>query len=256
MSEHILVSQSGQVRQLILNRADKKNALTLAMYNRLSEALLAADSDPEVRVIVLRAEGDSFCAGNDIADFVAAVNNPDAMQAPLNFLRAISGVSKPVIAAVSGAAVGIGSTMLLHCDLVVASQQTRFQLPFVKLGLVPEGGSSLIMPQLAGHRKAFELLVLGGPFDAETGVELGLVNQIVTPEQLQQRTMQLAEEVAALAPEAVRQSKALLKQNMHDQLQQVIQAEGELFAARLHSAEAQEALQAFIEKRSPDFSRF
>ena len=256
MSEHILVSQSGQVRQLILNRADKKNALTLAMYNRLSEALLAADSDPEVRVIVLRAEGDSFCAGNDIADFVAAVNNPDAMQAPLNFLRAISGFSKPVIAAVSGAAVGIGSTMLLHCDLVVASQQTRFQLPFVKLGLVPEGGSSLIMPQLAGHRKAFELLVLGEPFDAETGVELGLVNQIVTPEQLQQRTMQLAEEVAALAPEAVRQSKALLKQNMHDQLQQVIQAEGELFAARLHSAEAQEALQAFIEKRSPDFSRF
>lgn len=256
MSEHILVSQSGQVRQLVLNRADKKNALTLAMYNRLSEALLAADSDPEVRVIVLRAEGDSFCAGNDIADFVAAVNNPDAMQAPLNFLRAISGVSKPVIAAVSGAAVGIGSTMLLHCDLVVASQQTRFQLPFVKLGLVPEGGSSLIMPQLAGHRKAFELLVLGEPFDAETGVELGLVNQIVTPEQLQQRTMQLAEEVAALAPEAVRQSKALLKQNMHDQLQQVIQAEGELFAARLHSAEAQEALQAFIEKRSPDFSRF
>ncbi len=256
MSEHILESQSGQVRQLILNRADKKNALTLAMYNRLSEALLAADSDPEVRVIVLRAEGDSFCAGNDIADFIAAVNNPDAMQAPLNFLRAISGVSKPVIAAVSGAAVGIGSTMLLHCDLIVASEQTRFQLPFVKLGLVPEGGSSLIMPQLAGHRKAFELLVLGEPFDAETGVELGLVNQIVTPEQLQQRTMQLAEEVAALAPEAVRQSKALLKQNMHDQLQQVIQAEGELFAARLHSAEAQEALQAFIEKRSPDFSRF
>ncbi|MCV6612256.1 MAG: enoyl-CoA hydratase [Amphritea sp.] len=256
MSEHILVSQSGQVRQLILNRADKKNALTLAMYNRLSEALLATDSDPEVRVIVLRAEGDSFCAGNDIADFVAAVNNPDAMQAPLNFLRAISGVSKPLIAAVSGAAVGIGSTMLLHCDLVVASQQTRFQLPFVKLGLVPEGGSSLIMPQLAGHRKAFELLVLGEPFDAETSVELGLVNQISTPEQLQQRTMQLAEEIAALAPEAVRQSKALLKQNMHDQLQQVIQAEGELFAARLHSAEAQEALQAFIEKRSPDFSRF
>lgn len=256
MSDSVQISQTGPVRYLTLNRAEKKNALTLAMYNDLSAGLQAADQDSSVRVIVLRAEGDSFCAGNDIADFIGALNNPQAMQAPLTFLRTISAVAKPVVAAVSGAAVGIGSTLLLHCDLVIAAEQSRFQLPFVQLGLVPEGGSSLLMPQLAGHRKAFELLVLGQPFSARTAAELGLVNQVVEIEELPATVSQQAETIAALAPEAVRQSKALLKQNSHDQLQRVIVAEGELFAGRLHSAEAQEALQAFMQKRAPDFSRF
>lgn len=184
------------------------------------------------------------------------MDRPDAVQAPLKFLQTITTVSKPVIAAVPGVAVGIGTTMLLHCDLVVASEQARFQLPFVRLGLVPEGGASLLLPQLMGHRKAFELVVMGEAFHASLAADLGVVNQVVEHGKLMDIARSQAEKLAALAPEAVRQSKAMLRRGQQEQLQQVLVTEIEQFAARLKSPEAMEALQAFTEKRAPDFSKF
>jgi len=256
MTDQLLIQRNGSVLELTMNRPDKKNALTLAMYNQLSQALQSADSDPEVRVILLTGAGDCFSAGNDIADFIAALDRPDAVQGPLTFLQAISNLNTPIIAAVPGIAIGIGTTMLLHCDLVIASEQARFQLPFARLGLVPEGGSSYLIPQLLGHRRAFELLVMGEQFDAATARELGVINRVVEHQNLLDIARKQAGKLAALAPDAVRQSKAMLRSHQMAELQQVLVAEVEQFAARLKSPEAMEALQAFMEKRKPDFSRF
>ena len=256
MTDQLLIQRNGSVLELTMNRPAKKNALTLAMYQQLSEALQAADKDPQVRVVLLTGAGDCFSAGNDIADFLAVLGQPDAVQGPLSFLRSISGLNKPIVAAVPGIAVGIGTTMLLHCDLVIASDRARFQLPFARLGLVPEGGSSYLIPQLLGHRKAFELLVMGDQFDARTACELGIINQQVEYDELMATARQKADALAAMAPDAVRQSKAMLRRYQMDDLQQVLVAEIEQFAARLKSPEAMEALQAFMEKRAADFSRF
>ena len=256
MSETLLISTRERVREICLNRPDKKNALTLAMYQGLGQALKDADSDPEIRVILLTGAGDCFSSGNDIADFIAALDQPDAVQGPLGFLQAISTTKKPVIAAVPGIAVGIGTTMLLHCDLVLASDQARFQLPFARLGLVPEGGASYLLPQLAGHRKAFEMLVLGDVFEPQVAQQIGLVNRIISHAELSEQARQLAQQLAGMAPDAVQQSKSMLRSVGQEQLQQVLVAEVEQFAQRLTSAEAMEALQAFMEKRQPDFSRF
>lgn len=256
MNDILKVTLQDRVCQVLMNRPEKKNALTLEMYQGLTDAMIAADNNPEVRVIILGSTGDSFCAGNDIADFIAAVSRPDAIKVPLFFLQTLATLKTPLIAAVPGAAVGIGSTVLLHCDLVVASDQARFQLPFARLGLVPEGGSSLLVPQLVGHRRAFELLVLGDSFSAETASDLGLVNWVVTPDTLQTRALAAATKLAALAPEAVRQSKAMLRSHTQSQLEAVLVAEVNQFAERLTSEEAREALTAFMEKRAPDFSRF
>ena len=256
MSDSLLITSHGRVREICLNRPEKKNALTLAMYQGLSKALKEADQDPEIRVILLTGAGDSFSSGNDIGDFIASLNQPDAVQGPLGFLQAISTTRKPVVAAVPGIAVGIGTTMLLHCDLVLASDQARFQLPFARLGLVPEGGASYLLPQLAGHRKAFEMLVLGEPFGSDIAQQIGLVNRVVAHEQLFDEADKLALELAAMAPDAVQKSKQMLRASGQEQLQQVLVAEVEQFAKRLTSAEAMEALKAFMEKRVPDFSRF
>ncbi|WP_372597423.1 enoyl-CoA hydratase [Amphritea sp.] len=256
MSELLNVTTRDRICQILLNRPEKKNALTLAMYEALTQALVSADGDPDVRVILLGSTSDSFCSGNDIADFIAASSRPDAVAAPLSFLQTITSLAKPVMAVVPGAAVGIGTTLLLHCDLVIASDQARFQLPFARLGLVPEGGSSLLFPQLVGHRRAFELLVMGESFSAATARELGLINRVVMQQSLQDLAMLEAGKLAALAPEAVRLSKAMLRSHTQSQLEAVLVAEVEQFASRLGSAEAAEALQAFMEKREPDFSRF
>lgn len=256
MSEILNINTENRICQILMNRPEKKNALTLEMYQGLTDAMIAADESPDVRVIVLGSTSDSFCAGNDIADFIAAVSRPDAVKVPLFFLQTLASLKTPLIAAVSGAAVGIGSTVLLHCDLVVASDQAHLQLPFARLGLVPEGGSSLLMPQLVGHRRAFELLVMGDSFSAETARELGLVNWVVAHESVQQRALLEATKLAALAPEAVRQSKAMLRSHTQTQVEAVLVAEVKQFAERLTSEEAGEALMAFMEKRAPDFSRF
>ncbi len=248
----ILTEQQGAVLQLTINRPQKKNALTLDMYQGLIDALCAAEKEKGVRAVVLTGQGESFSAGNDIIDFVAAANKPDKVALPLTFLQTIANFSKPLIAAVSGDAIGIGTSMLLHCDLVYCTETTRFQLPFARLGLVPEGGTSLLLPQQLGHRLAFELLVVGDPINGNRAQVLGLANEVVN-EPLD-KALQMASKLANMAPEAVSLSKQMLKQHQKDLLQSVLVEEVEQFAKRLSSAEAKEAFSAFIEKRPAKFS--
>jgi enoyl-CoA hydratase/carnithine racemase len=249
--ESIITSQQGAVCSIRINRPRKKNALTLDMYQGLIDALQQAANDQAVRVVVLSGEGDSFSSGNDIIDFVAAATKPDKVALPLTFLQTISTFSKPIIAAVQGDAIGIGTSMLLHCDLVYSAPKARFQLPFARLGLVPEGGTSLLLPSQLGHRLAFELLVLGHAIEGTRAAELGLINQVA--DEPFEKAMAIAEQLANMAPEAVGLSKKMLKQHQQDLLQRVLIEEVEQFAKRLSSAEAKEAFSAFIEKRPAKF---
>lgn len=225
------------------------------MYSAMSAAIAQADLDPALRVVLISGHESAFTAGNDILDFVQSP--PSGEGSPVfQFLRTISSAKKPLVAAVNGVAVGIGTTLLLHCDLVYAGQSARFQLPFVNLGLVPEAGSSLILPQLIGQRRAAELLLLGDPFDAATARELGFVNKIVADSEVLATAMRAAEQLAAKPPQALRLSKALMKLHSDSAVQNAISEEGAYFAKLLTSPEAAEALQAFLEKRKADFSKF
>lgn len=250
----IKTSQEGQVQTITIARPEKRNALTLEMYQALTEALLSAQEEASIRAVVLKGEGSCFCAGNDIAGFVAAASrqDPAALAVPTRFLQTISTFTKPLIAAVEGDAIGIGTSMLLHCDLVYASVDAKLQLPFARLGLVPEGGTSLLLPQQLGHRLAFELLVKGDAISGERAVQLGLINAASDHPEVDAQAA--ARSLVALAPAAVRQSKAMLRAHQDELLQKVLLAEIEQFAARLSSAEAQEAFKAFMEKRAPVFS--
>ncbi len=252
--KHVQVIIEGAVLTIALNRAEKKNALTLNMYAALTEGLLTAAENSNVRAVVLTGEGGSFSAGNDIVDFVAAASAKDnkALSAPVNFLQTIASFPKPIVAAVEGDAIGIGTSMLLHCDLIYAAEDARFQLPFARLGLVPEGGTSLLLPQQLGHRQAFELLVKGDSVEGRRAAELGLINHVVDNPLLTAK--EAASELAALPPQAVMQSKKMMKEYQQEELQRVILAEINQFAARLSSAEAQEAFAAFMEKRQPVFN--
>ena len=236
-----------------LARADKKNALTAEMYAAMTDALAAAESDPGVRAILIHGTRDCFTAGNDLKDFL---EGPAGASQALRFVSALSKVAKPVVAAVGGPAVGVGTTLLLHCDLVYAAPAARFQLPFVPLGLVPEAASSLLLPMVAGYRRAAELLLLGEPFAAEKAMEAGIVTDIVPEETLIERARAAAAAIAALPPESVRLTKQLMKRPVAAATAAQMTEEGRLFAERLQSPEAKEALSAFIEKRKPDFSRF
>jgi enoyl-CoA hydratase/carnithine racemase len=238
-----------------MNRPEKKNALTRGMYQTMADAILGADKDGSTRVILLTGTADCFTSGNDIADFIAI--HQEAGIKPHNpFLPAISSAQKPVIAAVNGVAVGIGTTMLLHCDLVYAGTKARFQLPFVNLGLCPELASSLLLPRLVGHQRAAELLLLGEPFGAELARELGLVNAVYPDEALLETAFRKARQLAAQPPASVRLTKALLKRPSEAAVSQTIEEELALFVELLKSPAAAEAFQAFLEKRKPDFSRF
>ncbi|MDF3032050.1 MAG: Enoyl-CoA hydratase/isomerase [Moraxellaceae bacterium] len=251
----VLLAHEGPVLQIRLNRPEKKHALTHAMYEQLHDALRSADADANVRAIHLTGNGDAFTSGNDLKDF--AQNPPDDLDAPVfHFLQALQTARKPVVAAVSGVAVGIGTTLLLHCDLVYCDETASFQLPFVNLGLCAEGGSSLLLPLLAGHQKAAELLLLGKPFDAPTAAAIGLVNDVLPAADLQAVSLQRARELAAQPAAAVRLTKALLKRSTQAHLAEVMREEGREFIGRLGSPEAKEAFAAFAEKRRPDFSRF
>lgn len=254
MSQHILTTTHGAVARIQINRPEKKNALTLAMYDAMSKALLAAEADPAVRVILLAGADSCFTAGNDLGDFLD--NPPSGEESPVfRFLKTLIAAQKPVLAAVHGVAVGIGVTMLLHCDLVWAGPSARFQLPFVNLGLTPEAASSLVLPQLMGHRRAAELLLLGETFDAETALAVGLVNGLRADSELDDYVLHKAQTLAAKPPTAVRMSKQLMKRWPAEAVRQTMSAEGEIFIARLHSPEAREAMTAFFERRQPDFSR-
>ncbi len=255
MSEHVLVESRDAVLRVRLNRPEKKNALTVEMYAAMADALQSAADDPAVRAVLLSAEGDAFTSGNDLADFLQRPPT-DESSPVLRFLNALIGSPKPVVAAVQGLAVGVGTTLLLHCDLVYASRSARFHLPFVSLGLVPEAGSSLLLPQRVGQARAAELLLLGEPFDAEEGKAMGLVSAVYPDEELAARVEERVRRLAAQPPAAVRITRALMRRADRDALPEHMREESAQFLERLRSPEAREAMQAFMERRPPDFSRF
>jgi enoyl-CoA hydratase/carnithine racemase len=252
---HVVVETSDRITRVELNRPEKKNALTLEMYAAMAQALAAADADAQVRAVLIHGQPGCFCSGNDVRDFLELERAPGASPAS-GFLRAISTARKPLVAAVGGPAVGIGTTMLLHCDLVYAAPNARLQLPFVPLGLLPEAASSLLLPVMVGYRRAAEMLLLGGPFGAEKALAAGIVTEIVPEAELIERARQAALALAALPPESVRMTKELMKRGMAQAVQERMTEELQLFGERLRSPEAKEALRAFMEKRKPDFSRF
>jgi len=238
-----------------LARLDKKNALTGEMYGQLADAISGADRDPQARVVLLRGAPDCFCAGNDVADFLKRPPLVEGSQSA-RFFVAMQEIRKPVVAAVGGPAVGIGTTMLLHCDLVYAASDARFQMPFVPLGITPEFGSTYILPLLAGYQRAAELLLLGQPFTAEKAREVGIVTAVVPKESLFLEAEKAAAALAALPPESIRLTKQLMKKRHGQIVRETIAEEVKVFGERLGSAEAKEAMSAFLEKRKPDFSRF
>lgn len=251
----IILEQDRHVATIRINRPDKRNALTTDMYAAMSEALKAGESDPKTRVHMIRGSDDCFTAGNDLGDFED--NPPTGPESPiLQFLYTISALTKPLVAAVTGPAVGIGTTMLLHCDLVFAGESSRFQLPFARLGLCPEAASSVLLPALAGTRVAAELLLLGERFRPDRARAIGLVNEVCADDEVFDRAIARARQVASLPPASVRLSKSLLRQSMAATVREAIERESAAFIERLASPEAREALSAFREKRQPDFSRF
>lgn len=255
MSENILVETKDRVLRIEIARPGKKSALTLDMYRAMSEALAAAEADAAVRAVLIHGTRDCFTSGNDLRDFLERPPHPQDSPA-FRFIRAISVFGKPLLAAVNGAAVGIGTTMLLHCELVYAAPGARFQLPFVPLGLIPEAGSSFLLPYIAGYQRAAELLLLGEPFGAEKAREAGFVTGIVPEAELFERARAGALALAALPPAAVRATKALMRKRYGAQVAAAMDEEGAVFRERLASPEAKEAMTAFFEKRKPDFSRF
>jgi len=251
-----LGSKSGdRVARVWFDRIDKKNAITVEMYPMLGKALAAADADPQVRAVLLHGTAECFTAGNDVGDFVNVPRQPGSTPARALF-DVLPNMKKPVVAAVGGPAVGIGTTMLLHCDLVYAAPNARFQLPFVPLGIVPEFGSTFLLPRLAGYQRAAELLLLGQPFSAQKAYEAGIVTEVVPQEKLLEHSSRVAAALAALPPESIRLTKRLMKARYADALAATIDEETRIFTERLSSPEAKEALSAFLEKRKPDFSRF
>jgi enoyl-CoA hydratase/carnithine racemase len=257
MSEHVRTEKSGGVLTLTLARPEKKNALTRAMYQALGEAIDGADHDPDVRCVLIQAEGDAFTAGNDIAEF-AAVNAGDsagrvvAVQGnPL--LAALARAKTPLVAAVQGRAVGIGVTMLLHCDLVYIAEDALLSTPFVNLALVPEAASSLLLPARIGHARAFAMFVLGETIDGTTAASWGIANAAVPAGQVHARARAAAEAIAARPPAAVAKTKALMRDETAVLAR--VALEGAHFLEQLRSPEAREAFAAFAEKRAPDFGK-
>lgn len=250
-STQVRVETASGLLAITLARPDKKNALTTQMYRALVQAFELASADPAVRVVLLDADGGDFCAGNDIADFVAMARSAQALDSSdvFRFLRALAAFDKPVVAAVRGRAVGIGTTMLLHCDLVYVAEDARFSTPFVDLALVPEAASSLLLPARIGHVRAFALFALGESIDGRAAVDCGLANAELPAEQVTPRARAAALTLAAKPAQAVQATKKLMRE--HARMLAVIEAEGRVFADRLLSSEAQSAFQAFMTRRTP-----
>jgi enoyl-CoA hydratase/carnithine racemase len=245
--DDIETTQEGSTSVIRFARPAKKNALTLAMYNRLTAALTEAGADPTIRCVVFGSTSDTFTAGNDLVDFME--NPPSGEDSPVfRFLRALAGFEKPLIAAVDGKAIGLGLTMLLHCDFVYLSDRATLVAPFV-----PEAASSLLLPNLVGHVRAAEILLLGEPVTAAQALALGLANAVLPSAEVMPRALETAHTLAVKAPSAVKLSKALLKDG--PAIAARMRKEGELFSAQLHSPEVAEAISAFFERRPPDFSK-
>lgn len=240
---------------IAFNRPDKKNAITAAMYQALVEVLTAADTDSAVRVVLIKGHEQIFTAGNDLEDFLR--NPPKDDHSPVVlFMQALAGMHKPVIAAVAGSAIGIGTTMLLHCDLVYAAEDARFAMPFTQLGLCPEFASSLLLQRLCGYHRAAEKLLLGDMFVADEARTMGLVNQVLPVAELLPFALRQAARIVALPPSSVRATKRLMKGSQVSEVAAQMRNEMDVFRDMLEAPEAKEAFTAFFEKRKADFSRF
>lgn len=251
---HIKTEAAAGVLTISLDRADKKNAITQAMYADLAAAVRGAQDDPAVRVILFRAEGDSFSAGNDIGDFatIAMGGTRPGDMAVFEFLKSLAYLDKPAVASVKGRAVGIGLTLLLHCDLVVVADTALLSTPFVNLALAPEAASTLLLPMVIGHQRAFEMFALGEPIDGKTAHAWGLANRCVAADQADAEALRLAQALAQRAPGSLAGTKKLMRDA--ERLWALMQAEGEVFGAQMLSPEAREAFTAFFEKRPPNFA--
>jgi enoyl-CoA hydratase/carnithine racemase len=250
----IITERSGPILRIQLNRPATKNAMTSAMYITLAELFDGAATDGEIRVVLWHGAGDSFCAGNDIGDFLK--NPPGAGESPQSrLMKALIHFEKPIVAAVHGAAIGGGTTMLTHCDFVYAGESAKFQMPFINLALVPEFGTSCTVPARIGYLRAAELILLGMPFDANRAAELGLVTRIVPDQNLLAIATETAQKLADKPPAALEACKRLMKRSTREQLEQAVKFENEEFSACVRSPEAKEAFTAFLEKRRPDFTR-
>ena len=251
IGEGIETIENGGVIELHLDRADKKNALTATMYRTMTAALGEASERADIDAVLIAGKGDAFCAGNDLKDFQSG---PEGGSAAFDFVRAIAGFNKPIVAAVQGLAVGVGTTMLFHCDLVYAAPDARFLTPFVNLGLVPEAASSLLAPTRMGYAKAASMLLLGEPMDAESADKAGLVTAIVPADQLLAHARAKAALLAAKPPQALAHTRRLMKGDLGPILERMNE-ESRLFRECMQSAEAREAFNAFFEKRPPNFRR-
>ncbi|WDI30248.1 enoyl-CoA hydratase [Hyphococcus flavus] len=256
MSDYISQTCDGAVLRLCFNRPDKKNAITTQMYAALADGLAQAQEDKSVRAVLFEGRGDFFTSGNDIGDFMsgaALADDAHGSRPVVRFLEAIATAEKPLIAAVNGPAVGVGVTMLFHCDLVYASEAAAFHTPFTDLAVVPEAASSLLLPRIAGHQRAAEMFILASKIDPHRAREFGFVNEVVAADALEEAALGAARSIAEKAPEAVRLTKQLMKGGREEVLERM-KEEGEHFAAQLQSAEFREAGAAFLQKRKPDFS--
>jgi enoyl-CoA hydratase/carnithine racemase len=249
MTELVVVTDDGPVRTVRMNRPEKKNALTMAMYDAMAGGIESADKDPALRCLLIAGSPTGFCAGNDIGEFLKMATEGGALGAPiLRFLYALARCETPLVAAVQGNAIGVGTTMLMHCDHVVASSDAHFATPFVGLGLVPEAASSLIAPRLMGQARAFSLLVMGRPLSADEAKAAGLVNIVVAPEAVEAEAMEAARAITSLPPQGVLASRRLLR-GKPDDIVARIDEEAELFKTRLQSAEARSAFEALLTRR-------
>jgi enoyl-CoA hydratase/carnithine racemase len=251
----ILTETRDRILRIRINRPRKKNALTRAMYAAMADAIARAEVDSGIRVVLLHGTPDCFTAGNDLKDFQAFRQDGDNKDVS-NFLAAISRAKKPIVAAVGGVAVGVGTTMLLHCDLVYAGESAQFRMPFVALGLCPEAASSFLLPKLVGYQRASELLLLGESFSAAKAFEIGLVNAVYSDSEFIEKAFMHAANLAQQPPASVRITKALLKKSVSQAIADTMTEERRQFSERLKSGECNEALTAFFERRKPDFSSF
>jgi enoyl-CoA hydratase/carnithine racemase len=249
MSEHVRVKREGPVLSVTLARPERRNAITVAMYAALADAVEQALADGSIRLVTIRGEGQDFAAGNDLADFLEVRPGGNEEIAVWRFLRVLAQCETPLIAAVHGNCVGIGTTMLLHCDLVIAEEGTRFSLPFVDLGLVPEAASSLLLPRIAGRRPAARYLLLSEPFGVDEAVAIGLVSHRAAQGELDDRLKIIVDRLVAKPPEALRQTQRLLRHGSRDEILERMRLESSVFAERLKSTEVKDAITSFFAKR-------
>jgi len=248
---HVEVERCDAVLHIIMNRPDKKNALTADMYAALSDAVERGDADPQIRVLLLYSRGDAFTAGNDLEDFMSKPWKGQAIPPAVRFMRAVADARKPVVAAVQGSAIGIGTTILLHCDLVYASEDATFRMPFIDLGIVPEAGSTVLFPLLIGRQRSSELFMLGVPFAAERARELGLVNGVVKREALLTTASNAAQQLSEKPQKALLACKELMKRTHKAEVDRAFREEVAVISEHLDSPETKEALSRFLQRRKP-----